>query len=48
MEDALWAGIDKLATKIMTTGDDALGVLLDGVSEEFLEHYNSADLIIST
>lgn len=46
MEDAIWAGIDKLA-KVITTGDDAPGVLLDSVSEEFLEHYNSADLIIS-
>lgn len=46
MEDAIWAGIDKLA-KVITTGDDAPGVLLDGVSIEFLEHYNSADLIIS-
>jgi len=46
MGDALWAGIDKLA-KIITTGDDAPGVLLENVSAEFLNHYNSADLIIS-
>lgn len=46
MEDAIWVGIDKLA-KVITTGDDAPGVLLDCVSEEFLSHYNSADLIIS-
>src|SRR5574344_2022903 len=46
MEDAIWTGIDKLA-KVITTGDDAPGVLLDSVSEEFLNHYNSADLIIS-
>lgn len=46
MEDAIWAGIDKLA-KIITTGDDAPGVLLENVSEEFLSYYNSADLIIS-
>jgi len=45
-EDAIWIGIDKLA-KVITTGDDAPGVLLDSVSEEFLSHYNSADLIIS-
>jgi uncharacterized protein with ATP-grasp and redox domains len=47
MEDAKWAGIDKLAKQVITTGDDAPGVLLDSVSEEFLAHYNSADLIIS-
>lgn len=47
MEDAIWAGVDKVVSKIITTGDDAPGVLLDGVSEEFLTYYNSADLIIS-
>lgn len=46
MEDAKWAGIDKLA-KVITTGDDAPGVLLDSVSDEFLDHFNSASLIIS-
>lgn len=46
MEDALWIGIDKLA-KVITTGDDAPGVLLDSVSNEFMEYYNNADLIIS-
>lgn len=46
IEDAIWAKIDRLA-KIITTGDDAPGVLLDSVSEEFLHNYNSADLIIS-
>jgi len=46
IEDAHWVGIDKLAN-IITTGDDAPGVLLDGVSEEFLNYYNSVDLIIS-
>lgn len=45
-EDAIFVGIDKLA-KVITTGDDAPGVLLESVSEEFLQHYNSADLIIS-
>lgn len=47
MEDAKWAGIDKLAARIITTGDDAPGVLLDNVSEEFLNYYNAVDLIIS-
>lgn len=46
MEDALWAGVDRHA-KIITTGDDAPGILLESVSDEFLDHYNRADLIIS-
>lgn len=46
MEDAIWAGIDRLAN-VITTGDDAPGVILDSVSDEFLDYYNSVDLIIS-
>jgi len=46
MKDAIWAGIDKLA-KVITTGDDAPGVLLESVSEKFLSYYNYAELIIS-
>ena len=47
MEDAKWVGIDKLVKEVITTGDDAPGVLLDSVSDKFLTYYNSADLIIS-
>lgn len=46
MEDVTLAGIDKLAN-VITNGDNAPGTLLKSVSNEFLEHFNSADLIIS-
>lgn len=46
MEDALFLGIDKLA-KVITNGDNAPGTLLDCVSNEFLNYFNSVDLIIS-
>lgn len=46
LEDAKWAGIDKLA-KVIDTGDDAPGVNLESVSDEFAKIYDSADLIIS-
>jgi len=46
LEDALFIGINKLA-KVITNGDNAPGTLLNSVSEQFLEHFNSADLIIS-
>ncbi|MDD3014802.1 MAG: ARMT1-like domain-containing protein [Candidatus Gastranaerophilales bacterium] len=45
-EDAKIVGLDKLA-KIIDNGDDAPGTLLISVSDEFMQAYNSADLIIS-
>lgn len=45
-EDALAAGIDRLAS-IITTGDDAPGVLFDSCSPEFMNAYKSADLVIA-
>ncbi|MDD3149440.1 MAG: ARMT1-like domain-containing protein [Candidatus Gastranaerophilales bacterium] len=46
MEDVKLIGIDKIAN-IITNGDNAPGTLLEAVSDEFLEYYNNADLIIS-
>jgi len=46
MEDAKLLELDKLAT-IITNGDDSPGTLLSDVSEEFMEKFNNADLIIS-
>ena len=46
-EDAEWAGIDKTVKEVITNGDNSPGTLLNSVSEEFLDHFNSADLIIS-
>ncbi len=45
-EDAIHAGIDKLAT-IIDTGSDAPGVILDDVSISFLDSFNSADIVLS-
>ena len=47
LEDAEFVGMDKIADKIVTTGTDAVGLNLKESSKEFLELYNSADLIIA-
>lgn len=47
MEDALFVGLDKVVSKVITNGDNAPGTLLNCVSDEFLDYFNSADLIIS-
>ncbi len=47
LEDAFFVGIDKVVSKVITNGDNAPGTLLDCVSEEFLNYFNSVDLIIS-
>ncbi|MBN2443874.1 MAG: DUF89 family protein [Spirochaetales bacterium] len=46
ISDALFAGIDKIAT-IVSNGSDAPGTLLESCSGEFLEIWNKSDLIIS-
>jgi uncharacterized protein with ATP-grasp and redox domains len=45
-DDALAAEIDQLAT-VITTGDDAPGILFDSCSSEFLDAYRHADLVIA-
>ncbi|HDG67598.1 MAG TPA: DUF89 family protein [candidate division Zixibacteria bacterium] len=45
-EDAVRSRIDEVAT-IISTGSDAPGILMDEVSAEFLEIFNSADVVIS-
>lgn len=46
LEDIAFIGLDK-KYKVITNGDNAPGTLLTHVSEEFLNKFNSADLIIS-
>lgn len=46
LEDVKLLGIDNIVN-VITNGDCAPGTLLESVSEEFLEKYNKADLIIS-
>jgi len=45
-EDALYAGIDQVAT-IVSSGSDAPATLLHLASREFLKHFDQAKLIIS-
>ena len=45
-DDAVAAGIEGLA-EIISSGSDAPGTLLSLCSPEFLNHYNTADIIIS-
>ncbi len=47
IEDALFVGIDKVVKKVITNGDCAPGTYLPSVSKEFLEYFNTVDLIIS-
>ncbi len=46
IEDAIFCGIDKIAT-VISNGSDAPGTVLKLCSQEFLKIYNDADLIIS-
>jgi len=47
MEDVVFSGMDKLADDIVTTGADAVGLLLKEVSTEFMKVYNSAELVFA-
>lgn len=47
LEDALFAGINNVADKIITTGSDTMGLILQECSREFLEVYGMADLVIA-
>jgi len=47
LEDAQVAGMTKIADKVITTGTDAVGLALKEVSQEFLEAYDSTDLILA-
>ena len=46
LEDAKMAKIDEIA-KVITTGSDIIGIILEECSEEFLKEFESADLIIA-
>lgn len=47
LEDAQASGIDKIADKVITTGTDAVGLAVKEVSTEFLDVYNSVDLVFA-
>ncbi|MCQ6254374.1 DUF89 domain-containing protein [Methanocaldococcus sp.] len=46
LEDAKIANIDKIC-RVITTGSDIIGIILEECSEEFLKEFRSADLIIA-
>ena len=47
LEDAEASGISKIADKVVTTGTDAVGLALKEVSPEFLEIYDSVDMVFA-
>jgi len=47
MEDAKYVGMHEIADKIITTGTDAVGLILNESSNEFLNVYNSADFVVA-
>jgi len=47
LEDAEFSGINKIVDKVITTGTDAVGLSLKEVSPEFLNIYNSVDLVFA-
>ncbi len=47
MEDALLAGMDKVADSLISIGTDTMGLIPADCSEEFLHFYGSADLVVA-
>lgn len=45
--DAEASGISKIADKVITSGTDAVGLALKEVSKEFLDVYNSVDIVFA-
>ena len=45
-EDAYLVGIDQYA-QVLNNGDGSMGTVLSRVSDEFMEKYNQADIIIA-
>lgn len=47
MEDAEFSGMTKIADKVITTGTDAVGLNIEESSKEFLDLYNSVDMVFA-
>jgi uncharacterized protein with ATP-grasp and redox domains len=47
LEDVDYSGMNKLADNILTTGTDAVGLLVKEVSPEFLKAYDAAELVFA-
>jgi len=46
VEDAIKTGIDRIGS-VITTGSDAPGAILSGCSQDFIENFKAADLVIA-
>jgi len=47
LEDAQIVGMDKVADEVISTGSDAVGLFPSECSDEFLDVYNSVDLVVA-
>jgi len=47
MEDATFVGLDKVADDVITTGTDGVGLMPEQCSREFLDVYESVDLVMA-
>lgn len=47
MEDAKYVGMNEVADDVVTTGTDAVGLIPEECSKEFLTLYNSSDIIVA-
>jgi hypothetical protein len=47
LEDAEASGMSKIADRVITTGTDAVGLVLNEVSAQFLDVYNSVDVVFA-
>jgi uncharacterized protein with ATP-grasp and redox domains len=47
LEDAEASGMNKIADKVITTGTDTVGLAVKDSSAEFLDVYNSVDLVFA-
>ncbi len=47
IDDAIYAGIDRVADELISTGSNSSSIFLDKVSEEFMDRLKQSDLIIA-
>jgi len=47
MEDAKYVGMNEVADDVVTTGTDAVGLIPEECSKEFVTLYNSSDMIVA-
>jgi len=47
IEDAKFVGMHEVADEIITTGTDAVGLILNECSDDFLKVYNSVDFVVA-